>query len=147
MPELENVAWSGERSFLGARMKTKGQIEAKISEAVIKFEREYMGRGPDETRSYLLGDMIVVRLRGVLTPAEKQLAQSSDYAEGSRLVKQVRMQLLEKARSLLEAIVRDVTGQCVVSLHTDISTKTGERIIVWTLDGAVDCHPGKDRSL
>ena len=35
-------------------MKTKGQIEAEISEAVIKFEREYMGRGPEETRSYLL---------------------------------------------------------------------------------------------
>ena len=124
-------------------MKTKGQIEAEISEAVIKFEREYMGRGPKETRSYLLGDMIVVRLRGVLTPAEKQLADSPDYAEGGRLVKQVRMQLLEKARTLLEAIIRDITGRSVVSLHTDISTRTGERVIVWTLDGTVDCHPGE----
>jgi len=124
-------------------MKTKGQIEAEISEAVIKFEREYMGRGPEETRSYLLGDMIVVRLRGVLTPAEKQLADSSDYAEGCRLVNQVRMQLLEKARTLLEAIIRDITGRSVVSLHTDISTRTGERVIIWTLDGAVDYRPGE----
>ncbi|MGC9455021.1 MAG: DUF2294 domain-containing protein [Phycisphaerae bacterium] len=126
-------------------MKTKGQIEAEISEAIIKFEREYMGRGPDETRSYLLGDMVLVRLGGVLTPAEKQLAASGDYAEGGRLVKQVRMQLLEKARTLLEAIVRDITGRVVLSLHTDISTKTGERIIVWTLDGTVDCRPGDSR--
>jgi len=124
-------------------MKTKGQIEAEISEAVIKFEREYMGRGPKETRSYLLGDMIVVRLRGVLTPAEKQLADSPDYAEGGRLVKQVRMQLLEKARTLLEAIIRDITGRSVVSLHTDISTRTGERVIIWTLDGAVDYRLGE----
>ncbi len=124
-------------------MKTKGQIEAEISEAVIKFEREYMGRGPEETCSYLLGDMIVVRLRGVLTPAEKQLADSSDYAEGGRLVKQVRMQLLEKARTLLETIIRDITGRSVVSLHTDISTRTGERVIIWTLDGAVDYRPGE----
>jgi uncharacterized protein YbcI len=124
-------------------MKTKGQLEAEISEAVIKFEREYMGRGPEETRSYLLGDMIVVRLRGVLTPAEKQLADSSDYAEGGRLVKQVRMQLLEKARTLLETIIRDITGRSVVSLHTDISTRTGERVIIWTLDGAVDYRPGE----
>ena len=124
-------------------MKTKGQLEAEISEAVIKFEREYMGRGPEETRSYLLGDMIVVRLRGVLTPAEKQLADSSDYAEGGRLVKQVRMQLLEKARKLLETIIRDITGLSVVSLHTDISTRTGERVIIWTLDGAVDYRPGE----
>ena len=124
-------------------MKTKGQIEAEISEAIIKFEREYMGRGPKETRSYILGDMIVVRLRGVLTPAEKQLADASNYAEGGRLVKQVRMQLLEKARTLLEAIIHNITGRNVVSLHTDISTRTGERVIVWTLDGTVDHHPGE----
>jgi uncharacterized protein YbcI len=127
-------------------MKTKGQIEAQLSDAVVKFEREYMGRGPEETRSYLLGDMILVRLRGVLTPAEKQLAQSADYGEGGHLIKQVRMQLLEKARSLLEAIVSDITGRGVVSLHTDISTRTGERIIVWTLDGCVQCrNEGADK--
>jgi uncharacterized protein YbcI len=124
-------------------MRTRGQIEADISEAIVKFEREYMGRGPEETRSYLLGDMILVRLRGVLTPAEKQLAESADYVEGGRLVKQVRMQLIEKARSLLEAIVQDITGRGVVSLHTDISTKTGERIIAWTLDGTVECSNDK----
>jgi uncharacterized protein YbcI len=127
-------------------MKTKGQIEAEISEAVIKFEREYMGRGPEETRSYLLGDMILVRLRGVLTPAEKGLAESSDYAAGGKLVKQVRMQLLEKARPLLETIVRDITGRRVVSLHTDISTRTGERMIIWTLDGQVECRAGENRT-
>jgi uncharacterized protein YbcI len=130
----------------GDFMKTKGQIEAQISEAVIKFEREYMGRGPEEARSYLLGDMILVRLRGVLTPAERQLAESSDYSEGGTLVKQVRMQLLEKARSLLEAIVYDITGRRVTSLHTDISTRTGERIIVWTLDGTVQCRTGEGSS-
>ena len=127
-------------------MKTRGQVEAELSQAVIKFEREYMGRGPEETRSYLLGDMVLVRLRGVLTPAEKQLAESSDFVEGGRLVKQVRMQLLEKARSLLEAIVRDITGRNVVSLHTDISTKTGERIICWTLDGPAECRLNNGRS-
>ena len=121
-------------------MKTKGQIEAEIGEAVVKFEREYMGRGPQETRSYLLGDMILVRMRGVLTPAEKGLAESSDYVEGGKLVKEVRKQLLEKARPLLETIVRDITGRAVVSLHTDISTRTGERVIVWTLDGDVECR-------
>ena len=126
-------------------MKTKGQIEAEISEAIIRFEREYMGRGPEETRSYLLGDMILVRLQGVLTPAEKHLADSSDYAEDGRLIKQVRMQLIEKARMLLEAIVHDITGRSVVSLHTDISTRTGERVIVWTLDGAVECRPDEDQ--
>ncbi len=114
--------------------KTKGQIEADISEAIIKFEKEYMGRGPDETKTYIVDDMIVIRLKRVLTPAEQQLAKAVDDTKGRSLIKEVRTALLEKARPLLEAIVWDITSRKVISLHTDISTATGERIIVFTLD-------------
>jgi uncharacterized protein YbcI len=115
--------------------KTKGEIEAEICEALIKFEREYMGRGPEEARTYILDDLIIVRLRGVLTPAERQLVKSEVAGHGRSLIKQVRMELIEKARPLLEVLVQDITGQHVKSLHTDISTATGERIIVFSLTG------------
>jgi uncharacterized protein YbcI len=111
--------------------KTKGQAEAQISEAIIKFEKEYMGRGPTETKTYIIKDMVFVRLKGVLTPAEEQLAKT---AEGAELIKRTRVQLLEGARILLENIISDITACQVKSLHTDISTKTGERIIIFTLD-------------
>jgi len=113
--------------------RTRGQIEAEISEAIIRFEKEYMGRGPDETRTYYFEDMVVVRLQRVLTPAEKQLAKADPNSKGRALVKQVRMELLEKARPLLEKTILDITGKTVISLHTDISTVTGERVIVFTL--------------
>jgi uncharacterized protein YbcI len=116
--------------------RTRGRIEAEIAEAIVKFEREYMGRGPEEARAYLVDDLIVVRLRGVLTPAERQLAKSEDAAHGRSLIKQVRMELLERGRPLLEALVQDITGQSVLSLHTDISTVTGERIFVFSLAAA-----------
>lgn len=124
--------------------KTKGQIEAEISEAIIKFEKEHMGRGPDETKTYIIGDMVLVRLRGVLTPAEKQLARSGDNFKGRDLIKQVRIELLEKAKMLLEKIIMDILGEKVVSLHTDISTITGERIIIFTLESApqIECEEG-----
>lgn len=128
--------------LLSSHMKTKGQMEAEISEAIVKFEREYMGRGPEETRTYLLDDIIIVRLHGVLTPAERQLARSDSEGHGRALIKQVRMELLEKARPLLETIIRDITGQTVKSFHTDISTVTGERIIVLSLSGAIN-HQGE----
>jgi len=111
--------------------KTKGQIEAQISEAIIRFEKEYMGRGPTETKTYIIKDMVFVRLKGVLTPAEEQLAKT---AEGSELIKKTRMQLLEGARVLLENMISEITGCQIRSLHTDISTKTGERVIIFTLD-------------
>lgn len=115
--------------------KSKGMIEAEISEAIIKFEKEYMGRGPLETRTFLIEDMILIRLKGVLTKAEEQLAKSD---EGLVLIKKVRVKLLEEARSLLKAIIDDITGCTVKSLHTDISTVTGERIIIFTMDKNVE---------
>ncbi|MFH1883289.1 MAG: DUF2294 domain-containing protein [Planctomycetota bacterium] len=116
---------------------SKGQIEADISEALIKFEKEYMGRGPEETKTYIIDDIIVIRLKRVLTPAEQQLAGTSDETTGRTLIKRVRTELLEKARPLLEQIIIDLTGKRVKSLHTDISTITGERVIIFTLDGPV----------
>ena len=116
---------------------SKGQVEADISEALIKFEKEYMGRGPEETKTYIIDDIILIRLKRVLTPAEQQLAGTSDEATGRTLIKRVRTELLEKARPLLEQIIIDLTGKRVKSLHTDISTITGERVIILTLESAV----------
>ncbi|MEW6429224.1 MAG: DUF2294 domain-containing protein [Thermodesulfobacteriota bacterium] len=117
-----------------SRKKTKGMTEAEISEAVIQFEKEFMGRGPLETRTYIIGDMVLVRLKRVLTQAEHQLAGPGEVTSGRDLIKQVRIKLLEKGRPLLEAVVESITGCKVISLHTDISTVTGERIILFTLD-------------
>jgi len=113
--------------------KTKGQVEAEISEAIVKFEKEYMGRGPEETKTYIVDDMILVRLVGVLTPAEKQLAKVDDET-GRGLIKQVRTKLIEKGRVLLETMALDITGRKVKTLHTDISTISGERVIIFVLD-------------
>jgi uncharacterized protein YbcI len=117
--------------------RSRGQLEAEISDAIVRFELDYMGRGPEEARTYLIDDLVLVRLRGVLTPAERQLAGVDGTPHGRELVKQIRGELIEKARPLLEAIVTDITGQAVRSLHTDISTLQGERIIVFSLAGPV----------
>ena len=111
-------------------IKTKGQSEAAISETMIKFEKDFMGRGPTEVKSYIIDDMILVRLKKVLTPAEERLAKMSD---GLKLIKRTRVELLENSRELLEKLINEITGCQVKSLHTDISIKTGERIIIFVL--------------
>lgn len=117
---------------------TKGQIEAEICEAVIKFEKEYMGRGPLETKAYMLDDLVLVRLKNVLTQAELKLAEASDRKDGRELIKRLRITLIEQGRPLLEALVEEIVGVKVRSLHTDISTLTGERIILFTLVSSPD---------
>ncbi|MBI5286055.1 MAG: DUF2294 domain-containing protein [Deltaproteobacteria bacterium] len=111
-------------------MKTKGQIESEIANALTKFELEYMGRGPKETKAYIVDDMVIVRLKGVLTDAEKRLTNNQ---EGRDLIKKVRATLLENAKDLLSRVIKDIVGVDVLSLHTDISTHTGERVIIFTL--------------
>jgi uncharacterized protein YbcI len=117
-------------------MKTQGEVEAAICEGVTRFEQEYMGRGPKDIRAHLLGDLLVVRLQGVLTAAEQQLVKALPAEKGRDLLKQVRTHLVETARPVMEAMVAGATGVGVVSLHHDISTLTGEEVILFTLADA-----------
>ncbi|MFH1954065.1 MAG: DUF2294 domain-containing protein [Pseudomonadota bacterium] len=120
----------GKKKISPLQAMTKGQMEAEISNALISFEKEHMGRGPVEARTYIIQDIVLIRLRGVLTPAETHLAKDD---EGIHLIKQIRAKLLETSRGLLEGMITEITGCLTRSFHTDISTKTGERFIIITL--------------
>ena len=114
-------------------MKTQGEIESEISECMGRFEQEYMGRGPKDVRAHLIGDLIVVRLSGVLTTAEQQLVKTLVAAKGRDLLKEVRRHLIEIARPTIEVKIEGITGVNLVSLHHDISTSTGEEVVLFTL--------------
>ncbi len=114
-------------------MKSQGEIEAAISDGIARFEQEFMGRGPKDIRTHLIGDLLVVRLQGVLTAAEQHLVKALAAEKGRDLLKQVRTQLVETARPVLETMVEEVTGIKVISLHHDISTTTGEEVVLFTL--------------
>ena len=126
-------------------MKTQGEIEAAICDGVSQFEQEYMGRGPKDIRSHLFGDLLVIRLRGVLTAAEQHLVKTLPPEKGRDLLKQVRSQLIETARSVLEAMVEKITGTKVVSVHHDISTISGEELLAFSLAAAPECRQPKTR--
>lgn len=126
-------------------MRTQGEIEAAICDRVSRFEQEHMGRGPKDIHAFLLGDLLLVRLTGVLTVAEQQLVKTLPAEKGRDLLKQVRIQLIETARSIMEAMVEEVTGTPVVSLHHDISTVTGEEIVVFTLSDSPAVREKKAR--
>lgn len=117
-------------------MKTQGEIESANSEGMSRFEQEYMGRGPKGVRENLIDDLVVVRLKGVLTAAEQHLVTTLPCEKGRDLLKQVRTHLVETARPAMEAMITEITGVKVVSLHHDISTKTGEEIVLLTLSSA-----------
>ena len=127
-------------------MKTQGEIEASICQGMIRLELEYMGRGPKDISTHLIDDLVVVRLQGVMTAAEQHLVKSLSAEKGRDLLKQVRTHLLETARPLMETMVQEITGIKVLSLHHDISTATGEEVVLFTLIQAPQVREVKNKS-
>ncbi len=124
-------------------MRTQREIEAAISEGISRFEQDYMGRGPKDIHVHLLGDLLVVRVQGVLTAAEQQLVKSLPVEKGRDLLKQVRTHLIETARPVMVAMIEKVIGGKVVTMHHDISTVTGEKVILFTLARSPDFREAK----
>jgi uncharacterized protein YbcI len=126
-------------------MRTQGEIEAAICDGISRFEQDYMGRGPKDIRTHLLGDLLVVRLQGVLTAAEQHLVATLPAEKGRDLLKQVRTQLIETARPVLEKLIEQVAGVKAVSMHHDVSTATGEEVVLFTLAAAPAFRETKKR--
>jgi uncharacterized protein YbcI len=126
-------------------VKTRGEIEAAVCKGMSHFEQEYMGRGPKDIRAHLIDDLLVVRLQGVLTAAEQHLVTTLPAEKGRDLLKQVRTQLIETARPTLESVIHDITGIKTRSLHHDISTHTGEEVVIFTLEEAPTFRESKKK--
>jgi CheY-like chemotaxis protein len=124
------------RSQRPSKTLTQAESEAAVSYGIIRFQEEYLGWRSEQVQVHFIRDLLLVRIRGVLTPAERQLGKSLSPEKGRDLVKQTRKQLLELARPMLESLVHEVGGVKVLSMHHDISTVTGEEVVVFTLTGS-----------
>jgi uncharacterized protein YbcI len=134
-----------QRDIFEVSIKTQGEIEAAICERIIRIQQDHLGRGPKDIRAHLIGDFVVVRLQGVLTAPEQHLVKSLPAEKGRGLLKQFRSQLIETARAIMEEMIREVTGVKVLSLHHDISTVTGEEVLLFTLAESPDYRQPKKR--
>ena len=143
--------------------KSQGEIEAAVCDGIARFQQEFLGRGPRDIHAHLIGSLLVVRLQGVLTPAERQLiaprhdptdgdgdgdsrtdtTNGYDSGNGRALLKQVRTHMVATGRNRLESIVENAVGVKLVSVHHDISTVTGEEVLVFSLAEPPACRPKK----
>lgn len=121
------------RSERKSKTLTEVESEAAICEGIIRFQEEYLGWRSEQIHAHFIKDLLVVRIHGVLTLAERQLSTSLSPEKGRDLIKLVRKQLLELARPMLDSLVHEVTGVKVRSMHHDLSTVTGEEVVVFSL--------------
>lgn len=114
---------------------TKGQVEALISEAISKFEIEHMGRGPKQIKTYILQDLIIIRLTGFLSVSEKTLAKSK---EGIELIKKVRAALFETSKDKIEDMIKSIINVEIISTFSDVNIDSGEKVIVITVNENIE---------
>lgn len=126
-------------------MKSQGEIEAAVCDAVSRFQQEYMGRGPSHVHATLVDNRLLVHLQGVLTAAEQRLLIGTGAARGADLLKQLRNHLVDAGRPVLESLVREAAGSPPITIHHDISPSTGEEVIVITLASTPACRERKRR--
>jgi uncharacterized protein YbcI len=126
-------------------MKSQGEIEAAVCDAVSRFQQEYMGRGPNRVHAHLVENRLFVHLEGVLTAAEQRLVDGRGDGRGVELLRQLRSHLVLAGRQRLESLVRDAAGAPPISVHHDISPTTGEEVIVLTLAAPPPCRDRKRR--
>lgn len=124
--------------------KTKGQVAAEISEVVIKFKREHVGKGPKEVKSYIIDDMVVIRLKGVLTTYEQQL---TDAPESIELIKRCRVCCLKNAQSILRDLLHNLLDVDITSFYVDVNPKIGEIFVVLSLSENVEAKFTEKRRL
>ncbi len=120
----------------GAVQKTtRGTIEAQVANAVVQFQREQQGRGPADVRAYLMGDLLLVRCRGIFTPTETHLAVTE---AGRRLIKSARQELRAITRADYEALIAGITACRVLRSYGDVDVEAAEQMEVFVLETDLD---------
>lgn len=115
--------------------KTKQEIKSAVSEVITKFLKEQLGEETESATVLVAGDAIIVRFKGVMSPAERFLVKNQ---EGMRLIKELKGKLIERARPLLETMIKNLIDAEVVDIHSSFDPTTGERIEIFTLNKDLD---------
>lgn len=124
-------------------LKTQGELEAAVCQGMCQFQQEFLGRGPSDVQAHLIGELLVVRLRGVLSVAERHLVETCPVEQGRDQIKQMRTLLIETARLQVDSMIQLITGVKVISMHHDTSTVTDEEVVIFTLSEPPTCRKAK----
>jgi len=105
-----------------------------------KFLKEQMAEKAEQVITQVLGDIIIVRFKGVLPPAERHLVKGQ---EGIKLITELKRKLIERAKPILEVMIEKLTEAEVVDIYSSFNAETGERIEIFTLNKDLEkaCQP------
>jgi uncharacterized protein YbcI len=87
-----------------------GDIRTAISDGLVALLKEFYGRGPEQTKTYVSDDLVVCLLRGGFTRVEQTLFEGG---HGDDVIRQ-RMVFQDVMRHRFEQVVEEATGRKVI---------------------------------
>jgi uncharacterized protein YbcI len=87
-----------------------GDVRTEISDGLVALLKEYYGRGPERTKTYVNDDLVVCLLRGGFTRVEQTLLEGG---HGEDVIRQ-RMAFQQVMRERFERVVEHATGRRVI---------------------------------
>ncbi|OGS45822.1 MAG: hypothetical protein A2539_05480 [Elusimicrobia bacterium RIFOXYD2_FULL_34_15] len=111
--------------------KSKQDIEYKISQEISKILRTQLGEYSDNIIVQIIEDNIIIRIKNILTPAERQIIGKQ---EGVKLVSELKNNIFEKVKPILEKIIINTTNAEVIDIYSSVDIKNNERVGVFTLN-------------
>ena len=87
-----------------------GDVLTAISDGMVGLLKDFYGRGPTRTKTYLEDDLVVCLLRGGFSRVERTLLEGG---RGSSVIQQ-RMEFQELMRQRFEGVIERATGRRVI---------------------------------
>jgi uncharacterized protein YbcI len=93
-----------------------GDMLARISDEMVRAKKQFFGKGPEQAKSYMLDDLLVVVMRGGLTRAEQTMLEFGEDG----MVRAFRQLFENKMTDHLTTLVEQATGRTVVNYQSQI---------------------------
>lgn len=91
-------------------------VLSRISNEMVQAQKKYFGRGPTQTKSYLLDDFLLVVMRGGMTTAESTMLE---YGRED-LVRKFRQEFENELAERLLGRMQELTGRTIINYQSQI---------------------------
>jgi uncharacterized protein YbcI len=107
-----------------------GELQAALSNAIVRIMREFYGKGAARSRTMIFDDYVFVVLEDVLTTAEMTLRNGGQ----GDLVRRVRMRFEDLMTATFVGEVQRLTGRTVVAYHSQVVLEPPSCFEIFVLD-------------
>ena len=115
----------------GVETARQDSIYLEISNAMVGLKKQFYGRGPTKSKTYINDNYVFCVMEGGLTKNEITLLQHGE----EQLVRHYRLRFQEAMGEITMKAVEEITGRRVIAYHSQITFDPEYALEFFVLDG------------